>query len=180
MDLESVFYPLWGTSAFVGPHVHRQLDKLEDTLPASFKGRHTHDLGCGDGKVTLLLEKILRPASLICYDSQTCLVKRACARGLEARLLDLDRELPRGELAVMWGVLHHLTDAEGMLRKLKENYRYLLIREPLKFHIDSWIELGHPMRRRKFVQLVENALPGALIRRCGGSMFVFYSRPGCP
>ncbi len=176
MNLESILYPIFGTSTFVGLHIRRQLELLEEVLPQSFKGRDTHDLGCGDGKITLMLEKILVPSSLRGFDVQPSLVLQANDRGLPAAVIDLNREIPHGDLAVLWGVLHHLDDAESILNRIRENYPSLLIREPLKLHIDSWIELGHPMRRRRFIKLIEKVLPGAIINRCGGSMFIFYTK----
>jgi SAM-dependent methyltransferase len=176
MDLESIFYPIFGTSTFVGLHIRRQLDLLEQVMPSGFKGRDTHDLGCGDGKITLMLEQILNPSSLRGFDVQPALVRQANSRGLPASVIDLNHEIPRGDLAVLWGVLHHLDDAESILNRTRENYSSLLIREPLKLHIDSWIELGHPMRRRRFIKLIEKVLPGAIINRYGGSMFVFYTK----
>ena len=61
-----------------------------------------YDLGCGDGKVTLLLKEVFRPTELRGFDINPRLVKRAGKKGIKAEVKNLDEEMPQGELAVVW------------------------------------------------------------------------------
>jgi len=42
----------------IDSHIKRQLEFLKEKAPPGFKYRQMDDLGCGDGKVTLLLKEI--------------------------------------------------------------------------------------------------------------------------
>lgn len=176
MNLESVVYPIFGTSMVVGHHIKRQLDVLNEILPPEFKGRALDDLGCGDGRITLLLKEILRPSSLRGFDVQPSLVRSARHRGVKARILNLNGEVPTGELAVLWGVLHHLDDPESVLQDVRSNYSFVIVREPVKYSFDSLIELGHPMRREDIESLTKRSLPGASFYGLGGSVILLYAR----
>jgi len=177
VKLESLAYALFGNNLIVGAHIRRQLAFLEEIVPPSWKHRQMDDLGCGDGKVTVLLEAIFQPARLRGFDCDAGLVRRARRRGIDAAVADLDGSMPGGELAVMWGVLHHLQDAAACLRRLKESYPLVFLREPLRGGFDP-LELGHPMKKEELTVLVEQCLPGAGVHFHGNSALVFYARPG--
>ena len=131
MKFENLAYSLFGNNLVIGAHIKKQLTFLQEIVPAGLQGRHMDDLGCGDGKVTLLLGEILRPAKLRGFDVNPGLVKRAKSRGIDAGTIDLDKEVPGGELAVLWGVMHHLRDFESCLCRVKQSYSMVLIREPV-------------------------------------------------
>ena len=135
------------------------------------------DLGCGDGKVTVLLREIFQPVKLRGFDINHGLVKRARSRGIDAGQVDLDMRVPGGELAVLWGVLHHLRDFEACLRRVKENYSLVFIREPIKSGLISGLELGHPLRLKELTQLINRHLPGAQVHYCDNSILIFYACP---
>ena len=86
------------------------------------------DLGCGDGKTTILLKEVFSPRKLRGFDVNPFLVARAASKGIEAEVKNLDSGLPSGELAVMWGVLHHLKDRETCLKRIQKNYPMAFIR----------------------------------------------------
>lgn len=175
MNLEDVLYRLFGTSAVVGPHIKRQLTVLSGILPPEFKNRATDDLGCGDGRITLMLEEIFRPSSLRGFDVNPSLVERTRRRGIMAKARDLDNDVPSGELAIMWGVLHHLADAELCLERIRANYSHIFIREPLKSSRLKLFELGRPMSRAELESTIGRVLPGARLYCCGNSVFIFYT-----
>jgi len=136
------------------------------------------DLGCGDGKVTLLLKEIFLPTRLRGFDINPHLVKRARDRAIEAEVKNLENNMPTGELAVIWGVLHHIEDIEGCLRGVKENYALIFIREPIKHGTIKWLgELGHPLRKEKLEYLVEKYLDGSQIFYYDNTIFIFYVSP---
>jgi hypothetical protein len=179
MSLEDLVYSAFGNNLVVGGHIRRQLAFLKGSIPPELQHHQMDDLGCGDGKVTLLLKGIFRPARLRGFDVHPGLVRRARRRGIDAAVLDLDKGVPAGELAVVWGVLHHLRDFEGCLRKIRDNYPLVFIREPVRTgSFNLGLELGKPLRLTEITRLVERHLPDARVRYCYGSLMVFYVCPG--
>jgi SAM-dependent methyltransferase len=158
----------------IGGHIKKQLKFLESVLPKAMLNREVDDLGCGDGKVTVLLQKILKPAKLRGFDVNKGLVKLAKERGIDAQIWDFDKDMPKGDMAVVWGVLHHLQDPAQCLRRLRENYPLIFIREPVRTGFFKGMELGNPMRINELTALFNNSLPGHQIHICGKSVLVFY------
>jgi hypothetical protein len=58
MTLQRLMYYFFGNNLVVGHHIKLQLDYLRQIVPEEFKHRNTHDLGCGDGKITVILKDI--------------------------------------------------------------------------------------------------------------------------
>jgi hypothetical protein len=172
-----VVYGLFGTNPLIGPQIRDQIRLLQDKIPGDFKNRELDDLGCGDGKITVLLKEAFQPRKLRGFDVQLSLVKRARARGIDAELQDLDADLPTGELAVMWGVLHHLKDRETCLRRIRDNYSLAFIREPIKNLAINGLEMGQPLVKKEIESLLGKYLPGSLTFYYGHCIFVFYRAP---
>lgn len=177
MNLENLAYSLFGNNLVIGSHIRRQLAFLKDILPPDFLNREMDDIGCGDGKVTILLRDIFQPVKLRGFDINPGLVKRAGSRGIDAEIINLDEDVPHGELAVVWGVLHHLQDPERFLRRLKANYPLIFIREPLKTGFINGLELGHPLRLKELNSLLGRHLHDYQIHYCDNSVLVFYACP---
>ena len=167
---------LFGNNWVIGKHIKKQLQFLENILPQALLNREVDDLGCGDGKVTLLLQEILKPKKLRGFDVNDGLVKRAKERGIDAQNLNLDESVPKGDIAVLWGVLHHLKDPEACLRRVKGNYSAIFIREPIRTGILKGMELGDPLRINELTTLFSNSLPGNQMHFCDKNVLVFY---GC-
>ena len=91
---------------------------MKEIIPPTFQQRQMDDLGCGDGKITLRLKEIFLPKRVRGFDISPGLVRRARNIGIEADVQNLDEDIPTGELAVMWGVLHHLKDRECCLDRI--------------------------------------------------------------
>ena len=125
------------------------LEALKEKVPQHFLQRELDDLGCGDGRITLILKEIFQPRTLRAFDVNTSLVKRARNRGIPAEVCDLENNLPGGELAVLWGVLHHLCDAENCIQKINSNYHMAFIREPIKDKLIKGWEMGDPIDKEK-------------------------------
>jgi len=166
-----------GYNIIIGSHIRKQLEFTKEIIPPYFKHRQMDDLGCGDGKVTVLLKEIFLPKRLRGFDINPRLVRRARDKGIEAEVINLGEAMPQGELAVMWGVLHHLQDREGCLRKVKENYDLVFIREPIKTGFINWLELGHPLRKQAIECLVKEYLASSQVFYCGNSILIFYASP---
>lgn len=177
MRLESLAYSFFGNNLVIGPHIRKQLAFLKEIVPRHLQYREMDDLGCGDGKVTVLLEEIFQPVRLRGFDINPSLVRRARSRGINAMVSDLDGDMPGGELAVMWGVLHHLRNAEVCLRRLKENYPLIFIREPVRTGFFKGLELGHPLELKKLICLINRHLPDSQIHCCDNSILIFYTCP---
>lgn len=177
MGIERFAYFFFGNNVIIGPHIRKQLKFLKEIVPTTFQQRQMDDLGCGDGKVTLLLKEIFLPKRVRGFDVNPSLVRRARKKGIEADVQNLDEDVPTGELAVMWGVLHHLKDREGCLKRIKKNYSLIFVREPLRNSIIKGLELGHPIMREEIERLVEKHLPDAQVFYHGNSIFTFYESP---
>jgi SAM-dependent methyltransferase len=179
MKLEKIAYSFFGNNLVIGSHIKKQLAFLKEIVPAELQQREMDDLGCGDGKVTVLLEKIFQPRKLRGFDINRSLVRRARSRGINAQIIDLNRQVPGGELAVMWGVLHHLHDLESCLCRVKESYPLIFIREPFRTSSMAGIELGYPLRLNEILCLVNRHLTGSQIHYCDNNILVFYLCPEC-
>ena len=177
MITENMFYVFFGNNLVIGKHIKKQLSFLESIVPREFLYRQVDDLGCGDGKVTLLLKQILQPTEIHGFDINHGLVRRAREKGIIAQAMNLDDEVPHGEMAVVWGVLHHLKYPERCLQKLKENYPLIFIREPVKPGIVNGMELGHPMKMNDLISMFRNRLPDLQMHYCENSVMAFYTSP---
>lgn len=178
MRLENFAYSFFGNNLVIGTHIKKQLSFLKDNVPPEMQHREMDDLGCGDGKVTLLLEEIFKPKKLRGFDVNPGLVKMAISKGIDAEVIDLDVDIPGGELVVMWGVLHHLRDFENCLSRLTRSYPLIFIREPVKKGLVNALELGHPLRLEEIIRITDRYLPGSKIHYCDGSIMIFYACPG--
>jgi SAM-dependent methyltransferase len=150
---------------------------LEDRVPAEFKNREMHDLGCGDGKITVRLKEIFAPAKVRGFDVYPSLIGKARDRGIEAELIDLEAGLPKGELAVMWGVLHHLKDCESCLQRMRDNYDLVFIREPVRQKAIKGLEMGEPLHKEQIESWVGKYFPGATTFYHNSCIFIFYRKP---
>jgi len=172
---ERFLHALFGNNVVIGPHVLRQLDCLREVAPPNFRGRRVDDLGCGDGKLTVFLREILQPVRLRGFDVNPALVRRARSRGIEARVVDLEDRVPVGEVAVLWGVLHHLSDPALCLARVRANYDCAFIREPIRGTSPACLELGSPLWRHELGDLFRRSLPGSDLIHYDDCAFAFWS-----
>ena len=175
--VEKLAYLFFGNNLVVGRHIKQQLRFLNDNIPDSFRHRRMDDLGCGDGKVTAYLKDIFQPEALRCFEVNPGLVKRSSQKGFCAEVMDLNQDFPGGELAVMWGSLHHLEDMAGCLDKIRQNYKMAFIREPLNEGGGTgFLELGHPVSQQVMDKMVDEHLPGARVIFHNNAAFIFYEK----
>jgi hypothetical protein len=175
--IQSVIYTLFGTNLYINAQIRDQIRMLETRVPLAFRQRELDDLGCGDGKTTVLLKRVFQPQKLRGFDVNPFLVKRALSKGIEAEVKNLDAGLPSGELAVMWGVLHHLKDRETCIKRIKENYRMAFIREPIKNKDLKGFEMGKPLVKEEIENMVQKYLSSAQTFYYGHCIFIFYMSP---
>lgn len=168
---------LSGNNLIIGPHVKKQIAFLRRVVPEYLQHKKMDDLGCGDGKTTLILKEVYKPSRLRGFDVNPSLVQRARNRGIDAEVCDLSTGTPSGELAVLWGVLHHLPDPADCINRVKENYPHIYIREPLKHGFFKGLELGHPFELEEFISMADECLPGSQIHLYHNSIMLFYSDP---
>jgi hypothetical protein len=171
-----VVYTLFGTSLVVGANIKDQLKMLKSRVPPVFLNREMDDLGCGDGKITHYLQEIFQPSRLRGFDVYPVLVKQAKDRGIQADVMDLECDLPSGELAVMWGVLHHLKQPESCLKRISENYSMTFIREPIRQKAVKGLEMGEPLVKEQIEGWVKKYFPGAPFFYYNHCIFIFYTK----
>jgi hypothetical protein len=170
-------YALFGTNFYIGTQIKDQIRMLAARVPPDFLNRQMDDLGCGDGKITLRLKAIFKPEKLRGFDVNSSLVKRARRHGIEAQVKDLNEGIPSGELAVMWGVLHHLNDSEKCLKLISENYPMAFIREPIKNNVINGLEMGKPLIKAEIEHQVMKYFPEASTFYYNHCIFIFYISP---
>jgi hypothetical protein len=170
-------YSVFGTNFYIGSQIKDQIRMLDTRLPPVFLHRLLDDLGCGDGKITLRLKEIFKPERLRGFDVNPDLVKRAAKKGIDAQVKDLNKEIPSGELAVMWGVLHHLNDSEACLKRIRDNYPMAFIREPIKNNLINGLEMGKPLIKEEIENLVKKYFINATTFYYGHCIFIFYVSP---
>ncbi len=175
---QKIIYDLFGTSLYIGQPIRDQIKWISSRIPPEFLNRELDDLGCGDGRVTQLLGQVFKAKKLRGFDVYPSLVHRACRKGVDACIMDLEAGLPKGELAVMWGVLHHLKDREACIKTIVENYPRVFIREPIKQVPITVFEMGDPIDKEEIDNLVKKYLPGAQVLYYSYCVFIFYSRNG--
>jgi 2-polyprenyl-3-methyl-5-hydroxy-6-metoxy-1,4-benzoquinol methylase len=175
-NIQRIVYSVFGTNFYIGSQIKEQIRMLETRIPNRFQYRDLDDLGCGDGKITLRLKEVFKPRRLRGFDVNPALVKRARNNGVAAEIQDLDTSLPFGELAVMWGVLHHLKNREACLRRIQENYSMAFIREPIKNKALKGLEMGQPLIKEEIESLVEKYFQGAQTFYYGHCIFIFYDK----
>lgn len=85
-------------------------------LLAPLRGERILDLGCGDGRLSVILAQ--RGAEVVAVDSSPAMVNAARARGVEAHLLDgqqLDEGLGRFDAVFSNAALHWMPEADAVL-----------------------------------------------------------------
>lgn len=173
-----MFNPLYifGNNVVIGTHIKNQLTYIADKIPADFFNKKLDDLGCGDGKITVLLADLFKAQNPVRgFEIDANLVKRANDKGIVASVCDLEKNVPTGEMAVIWGGLHHLKDPEATLKKIASNYQFLFFREPLRKKVDI-LELGKPFQESELDLICSEVLGDYTKFVFNNAYFVFWKR----
>lgn len=183
-NLEKILYAPFGNNIIIGKHIKDQLNFLKKVLPEEFKGKEIYDLGCGDGKVTILLKEIFQPKKVFAVDVEEGLIKKAQKRGINAKIMNLEKEMPKGELAVMWGVLHHLKNPKEVLERIKNNFQYFFLREPLRkegygserLKISNILELGKPFEKKEIKKILNEVFENCQVFEYNGAIMMLWRK----
>lgn len=172
--LEKVLYSFGSSCANI---YSPQFEFIRKKIPPCFKNREILDIGCGDGKVTQKLAGMFEAKKIKGIDYIPALVKSASKNGIEANVLNIEKEKVSGEMAVMWGVLHHLKAKDKVLEKLAKNFKYVFIREHFRgFRI---FEIGHPIKKENLTKMYKLYFGEKNIQiiEGRGATFLFYKNP---
>jgi SAM-dependent methyltransferase len=124
-----------------------ELEVFKSNLPSKYLHRSVTDIGCGNGSVSLKLQKILVPKDICGLDLSPTLIKLAQKNGLKSQVSDVELETPTGDLAILWGVLHHFCQPKLNLQKIYHSFKSLIIRESVS--TKRILELGHRFSRQE-------------------------------
>jgi|GEM_PF-813426 len=156
-----------------------QVGFIRKNVSQDFKEKEMIDIGCGDGKMTKILAEIFKAKNVKAIDCSPALVKSAQRRGIKAKVQDIEKQEIKGELATMWGVLHHLTKKQKVLKNLAKNFKYVFIREEIK-HFKIF-EMGKLMTENELESLYSVAFKKENIEllKYKKALFLFYRNPSC-
>ncbi|MDX1536051.1 MAG: class I SAM-dependent methyltransferase [Candidatus Spechtbacterales bacterium] len=151
--IEKILYS-FGTS-FSGYDVDIEIKYLKDNILDKYKNRDVVDIGCGDGKLSIRIKEVLEPESFLGVDLSDAMIASAQKKGLDARVLNVEETNLSGDMGVMWGSLHHLTNPVRTTKNLSGKFKDIMIRESID---DSRIfELGHKMSKQDLMNVIEDA-----------------------
>ncbi|MFA6518966.1 MAG: class I SAM-dependent methyltransferase [Candidatus Shapirobacteria bacterium] len=131
--------------------LNNELKLFEAELPPNYLHRSITDIGCGNGSVSLKLQKILLPKNTCGLDLSPTLIKLAQKKGLNAKVSDVKTNPPVGDLGILWGVLHHFCRPEASLQKIYHSFNSLIIRESIS--TKRILELGHRFNRQHIKEI---------------------------
>ena len=155
--IENVLYQLSGRN-FDFYNTESVFNKMAETCSESFFYRKITDVGCGDGKNSLRIAKILKAKAIVGREISSRLVVAANNRGLRTIKMEVGEKIS-GDLGILWGVVHHMTNPQKELKKLIKNFNCLLIREPSnKYRI---FEAGKRFSRDEIDSIVNKAVEGS-------------------
>jgi SAM-dependent methyltransferase len=131
---------------------------LKEMLPDKFRKRHVTEFGCGDGRVSLEIRKIVDAKTYKAVDLYASLVYSAKKRGLDAEVHDATKNSLSGDVALFWGSLHHMENPADVLRNIKKNFKSIIITEAINYKgLFHFTDIGQKFRRKEFLQLLAEA-----------------------
>lgn len=154
-------------------HIFRYISSV---IPDEFKERVISDLGCGDGTNTLRLKKVFKTKSIVGYEKNEYLIKRAREKGLNVKKADLNKEISKGDLATFTFSLHHIKDKEKCLRNVKENFNYIFLIEPCNDLYHRLFDAGEPLSKTEWIRIFDKVLGKYKVYHYKNNILVFYSK----
>lgn len=152
-----------------------RIETLARFASRSFYGRCLSDLGCGDGSNSLRIAKALKAKTLVGYEFNKHLIARARRRGLEVEEMDLNIQVPHGDLAIIWGVAHHLAQPEAFLTKIRDNFSAAVFKEPVRTFW-SFTDGGFPKPEDEWRKLFNEIFGKCSFYRRGHELYVFWEK----
>ena len=147
---------------------------LSSVIPVKYKGREISDLGCGDGTNTLRLKKVFKPKTIIGYERNDYLIKKAKEKGLKVKKIDLNKETPKGDLAAFTFSLHHIKDKEKCLGEVKKNFNQIFLIEPCNDLYHKLLDAGDPLSEKEWRKLFDKVLGDYKMHKYRNNVIVFY------
>ena len=159
------------------PHVLSKpyFDYLRDKIPGEFFGKNISDIGCGDGFSTQKIKDLFKAKSIKGYEVNDFLIAKAKKRGLTVEKLNLEKDVPRGDMAVVWGVLHHLKNKEEVVEKIKSNFNLAVFNEPVK-SFWAFLDGGEPLTLDQWKKIFNKNLGIYRSFRFRDNYFVFWKK----
>ncbi len=152
---------------------------ISSIAPSNFQDRSIHDLGCGDGQNTQRVEQVFRARSVTACDHNRYLLERAERRGLRIQEVDLNLEMPRGEMATFIFSLHHLRNKEDVLRRVKESFELLFLCEPMNDLYHRLLDGGRVLSRDAWTELFDATLGQYRLYQYRNNLLIFFEHT-CP
>ncbi len=149
-------------------------DFIETKVPKDFLGKNISDLGCGDGSNTIRIKKIFKVKSIVGYDHNDYLIKKARDNGLRVEKIDFNGEIPKGEMATLTFSLHHAKDKEKTLKKVVDNFDYIFLCEPILDLYHVLLDAGNPLKKKDWVNLFDKVLKKYVLYQYKNNLIVFY------
>lgn len=171
---DNVVYRFFGCF-YSNSHDHI-FDFIESKTPKIFLGKTISDLGCGDGLNTLRVKKVFKAKDIVGLDRSGYLVKKAKEKGLNVKKVNLDEKVPKGELASFIFSLHHIKNKEKVLRKVKNNFNYIFLCEPVNDLYHRIFDAGTPLSKEGWVRLFDKVLGKYELYQYRNNLIVFYKR----
>jgi len=129
-------------------------DALKKNIPSKYFNCNVVDIGCGDGTNTLLISKALKSKNIIGYEINKYLVRNARQKGILV-YTPQDKFILKGELGVLWGVVHHFNDPSQEIENIIKNFRLFIIREPTDYF--RIFEAGKRYKESEMTKFIEIA-----------------------
>lgn len=170
---DNIGYHFFGCS--YNAHNQDVFDFIASKAPKKFLGKKICDLGCGDGTNTIRLRSIFRPEAITGYERNDYLIVRARQKRIKTVKYDLNQEIPKGEMASFTFALHHMYDKEGTLQKVKRNFKYVFICEPVMDLYHLLFDAGRPLSRKNWKKLFDKVFQDYLLFGYKNNIIVFYS-----
>lgn len=156
----------------------RIFESIRELIPEEFLYKDISDLGCGDGTNSLRIKDIFQAKSVIGYERNPYLAQRARAKGLIIKPIDLNREIPSGEMATFSFALHHIRDKDKVtvLKKAADNYVYVFLIEPLRDLYHLLFDAGYPLKKKEWIKVFDEALGNYKLYHQGNNLIVFFKK----
>lgn len=169
---EKLAYRFFG--CFYSKHQNALFNFVAKEVSKEFLHRELSDLGCGDGFNTLRLKGIFRPKKIIGYEYNNNLIEKARGRKLEVNKIDLNKEIPKGEMAVFNLSLHHIDDKRRALESAVGNFDFIVLLEPIQDWYHLLFDAGKPLKKQEWIDLFDSVLREYSIYRFKNFFLVFW------